>query len=101
MAQALPPRPNLEWLRKTAKKKLGDLQSRQPGSKLADAQLALAREYGFSSWRALKSHVDAQLRAPVAESPPRDEATVAAFLRAVVTATCRPSAQRWAPRLTS
>lgn len=83
MAQALPPRPNLEWLRKTAKKKLGELQSRQPGSKLADAQLALAREYGFSSWRALKSHVDAQLRAPVAESPPRDEATVAAFLRAV------------------
>jgi ankyrin repeat protein len=83
MAQALPPRPNLEWLRKTAKKTLGELQSRQPGSKLADAQLALAREYGFSSWRALKSHVDAQLRAPAAESPPLDEATVAAFLRAV------------------
>jgi ankyrin repeat protein len=83
MAQALPPRPNLEWLRKTAKKKLGELQSRQPGSKLADAQLALAREYGFSSWRALKSHVDAQLRAPAAELPPCDEATVAAFLRAV------------------
>jgi ankyrin repeat protein len=83
MAQALPPRPNLEWLRKTAKQKLGELRLREPGSKLANAQLALAREYGFSSWRALKSHVDAQLRGPAAESPPPDEATVGAFLRAV------------------
>ena len=83
MAQALPPRPNLEWLRKTAKKKLGELQSREPGSKLADAQLALAREYGFPSWRALKTHVDAQFRGTAAESAFVDEATVAAFLRAV------------------
>ncbi len=83
MAQALPPRPNLEWLRKNAKTRLGELRSREPGSKLADAQLALAREYGFSSWRALKSHVDAQLRDAASESPPLDEPTVAAFLRAV------------------
>ena len=30
-----------------------------PDARLADAQLAIAREYGFSSWRALKAHVDA------------------------------------------
>ncbi len=30
-----------------------------PGARLADAQLAVARAYGFASWRKLKSYVDA------------------------------------------
>ena len=29
-----------------------------PGAQLADAQFELAKQYGFSSWRALKAHVD-------------------------------------------
>ena len=79
MAQALPARPNLDWLRKTAKDHLRELRAQEPSRKLADAQFSLARQYGFSSWRALKAHVD-QLRSP--SSAPADE-QVAAFLRHV------------------
>src|SRR5690242_20816607 len=57
-ARALPDAPNLEWLRKQAKQRLALLRERQPSARLADAQLALARELGFRSWRALKAHVD-------------------------------------------
>jgi ankyrin repeat protein len=51
---SLPERPDLEWLRKEAKRRLDAM----PGAQLADAQLALAREYGYASWRALKAHID-------------------------------------------
>lgn len=57
-ARALPDAPNLEWLRKQAKQRLALLRERDPSSQLADAQLAVAREYGFPSWRALKAQVD-------------------------------------------
>ncbi len=80
MIQALPPRPNLGWLRKTAKQKLGELKAKLPESRLADAQLALARDYGFPSWRALKTHVDG-LRGELEAR--FDETAVAALLRAV------------------
>jgi ankyrin repeat protein len=79
MAQALPARPNLDWLRKTAKDLLRALRVKDPACKLADAQLALARQYGFSSWRALKAHVDE--RRDAAHGLVDDE--VAAFLRHV------------------
>src|SRR5881396_2461415 len=52
-----PPK-NLEWLRKQAKRHLEELRKTNPDAKLADAQLAIAREDGFPSWRALKTHVD-------------------------------------------
>lgn len=55
---ALPEAPSLEWLRKQAKQQLAVLRRTNPAAKLADAQLAVAREYGFPSWRTLKSHVD-------------------------------------------
>lgn len=55
---SLPDAPNLEWLRKQAKRKLGELRKANPAAKLADAQLDLAKEYGFPSWRALKAHID-------------------------------------------
>src|SRR5262245_12258220 len=58
MSQALPARPDLDWLRKTAKQQLHELRKDNPGAKLATAQLALARQYGFRSWRALKAEVD-------------------------------------------
>jgi ankyrin repeat protein len=57
-ARALPDAPSLEWLRKQAKQRLTSLREGDPSARLADAQLALAREYGFRSWRALKAHVD-------------------------------------------
>ena len=57
MAQ-LPEAPSLEWLRKQAKRRLADLKRERPDAQLADAQLAVAREFGFPSWRALKGHID-------------------------------------------
>jgi ankyrin repeat protein len=58
MAKALPPRPVLDWYRKAAKKRLAELRAADPEAKLADAQLAVAREHGFPSWRRLKARVE-------------------------------------------
>jgi ankyrin repeat protein len=55
---SLPDSPSLDWLRKQAKRRLGELRKSNPAARLADAQFDLARQYGFSSWRALKAHVD-------------------------------------------
>jgi ankyrin repeat protein len=55
----LPDRPNLEYLKKLAKEKLQDLQRADASAQLADAQLAVAREHGFASWRKLRAHLDA------------------------------------------
>src|SRR5262249_44529358 len=54
----LPESPNLEWLRKEAKRNLDELRKTNPSARLAEAQFDLARQYGFSSWRALKAHID-------------------------------------------
>jgi len=81
MAQSLPARPNLEWLRKTAKQALAESRKHKPEARLAEAQLALAREYGFPSWRVLKAHVDGLVKSTSTVSAP-DDAAVAAFLRA-------------------
>lgn len=54
----LPERPSLEFLKRRAKDRLVELRASDPRSKLAAAQLAIAREYGFASWRALKLEVD-------------------------------------------
>ena len=58
MSRNLPPHPNLEHLKKQAKDLLHDLQQRDPALKLADAQHALAREYGFASWPKLNAYVE-------------------------------------------
>jgi ankyrin repeat protein len=58
MALSLPAEPSLEWLRKTAKDHLRTLRAGNPGATLAQAQLDVARQYGFASWRALKAHAD-------------------------------------------
>jgi ankyrin repeat protein len=55
---SLPDSPNLDWLRKQAKRRLEELRASKPSAQLSDAQFDLAKQYGFSSWRALKSHVD-------------------------------------------
>jgi ankyrin repeat protein len=54
----LPDNPSLEWLRKQAKTRLAELRRVNPSTKLAEAQFQLAKQYGFTSWRALKAHLD-------------------------------------------
>src|SRR5262245_19041436 len=82
MNQSLPARPNLEQLKNQAKDLLKSIQSgdadasqrlrenhphgsaqrlRADELTLADAQLVIAREYGFASWPKLKEHVEAVL----------------------------------------
>jgi hypothetical protein len=51
-SHSLPPRPSLESLRKQAKK-----IAREQSLSLRDAQLALARQYGFAGWRDLTAEV--------------------------------------------
>ena len=59
MSLTLPPRPSLDHLKKQAKDRLQELQATAPGTQLADAQHALARDYGFPSWPKLRAHVEA------------------------------------------
>ncbi|MCG8563221.1 MAG: ankyrin repeat domain-containing protein [Hyphomicrobiales bacterium] len=59
MTKALPPRPDIDWLRKAAKQRLAELRTSDSAARLHQAQLDIARDYGFKSWRALKAHVDA------------------------------------------
>ena len=54
----LPDAPSLEWLRKQAKQRLAKLRASNLDARLADAQFELAKEYGFASWRALKTHIE-------------------------------------------
>jgi ankyrin repeat protein len=72
MSRTLPARPNLEHLKKQAKELLAAHRRSESeavatvapyfaaGERvgLAQAQLALAREYGFDSWKALSRHVE-------------------------------------------
>lgn len=53
----LPERPSLEYLRKLARNRLPELRRVNQEAKLADALLQVAREHGFSSWRALKAQL--------------------------------------------
>jgi ankyrin repeat protein len=53
----LPERPSLEFLKKSARQRLQALRRDDPGARLSDALLAVAREYGYPSWRALKVEV--------------------------------------------
>ena len=61
MSRNLPARPNLEYLKNEAKDRLDELRRADPRAQLADAQQALAREYGFANWPALKAHVDSRV----------------------------------------
>ncbi len=74
MTRQLPARPDLDHLKKQAKRVLRGLKERNPQAlerfrallsrpapaepTLADAQHALAAEYGFASWPKLKAHVE-------------------------------------------
>jgi ankyrin repeat protein len=54
----LPERASLEYLRKLAKDRLHEMRRSDPKVKLATALLAVARDHGFASWRALKAEVE-------------------------------------------
>lgn len=59
MSRPLPVRPNLEYLRKYAKELLQKQRQQNPSALLADAQHAVAVEYGFANWATLKAHIAA------------------------------------------
>jgi hypothetical protein len=63
----LPERASLEFLKKRAKERLAELRRENAAAKLTDAQLLIAREYGFPSWRALKAEIDGRAGTTVTE----------------------------------
>jgi hypothetical protein len=83
MPDPLPPRPSLEWLRKSAKRLLAQLRRERPQAKLAEAQREVARRHGFASWRRLRAHVEALAAASGGDA----EDAAALFLRRVATGT--------------
>jgi hypothetical protein len=54
----LPDKPSLDFLRKEAKDLLAALRESSPGASLADAQRALASEYGMRGWTELKAEAE-------------------------------------------
>ena len=88
MTQALPAQPNIDWLKKTARQRLAELRVSDPAAKLHRAQLTVAKDYGFKSWRALKAHVD-NIAASLREHTQVFDAARAGDVEAVR----RPSAQ--------
>src|SRR5205085_6006029 len=85
MPRALPPNPSLEQLKRQAKELLKAsrdlnlqallrieqyLPNRAAAAVLTDAQLVIAREYGFASWPKLKRHVEALVAHQVLLAPP-------------------------------
>jgi hypothetical protein len=57
--RVLPARANLEHLRNEAKQRLKTMRSHNSAARLSEAQLLVARDYGFPSWRKMKSYVAA------------------------------------------
>ncbi len=54
----MPARPNIEYLKNEAKRRLAAQRTAQPDLKLSTVQFEIAREYGFASWRALKAALE-------------------------------------------
>src|SRR5215203_5345336 len=91
-AKSLPPRPSLQHLKYQALDLLKDYSAgsndaisrlgMSPGSRpsLADAQRAIAREYGFASWPKLKRHVES-IAAPPDAGPAADLGPFVAAVR--------------------
>ena len=65
----LPDHPSLEFLKKLAKDRLPEMRRAAPSARLADAQLAVAREHGFPSWRALRAELQRRLAAAEPDPP--------------------------------
>lgn len=56
----LPKHPSLEYLKKLAKVRLQQMRQADPDAKLAAAQLLIARDHGFPSWRSLRAQLDSR-----------------------------------------
>ena len=54
----MPARPNIEYLKNEAKRRLAARRTKDPDLKLSTVQFEIAREYGFTSWRALKTAME-------------------------------------------
>jgi len=79
----LPEHPSLEYLKKLAKNRLREKRRKDPQAKLTSAQLEVAREQGFTSWRALKAQLDDRRSKEVA-SPVMRILPVANLSRSIV-----------------
>ncbi|RZU15864.1 phosphotransferase family enzyme [Kribbella rubisoli] len=86
----LPDRPSIEFLRKEAKDLLAVLRDSSPETSLAEAQRALAAEYGVRDWPALKAEVERRVAATPAAPNGLAEALAGAFGLGTVTAAPRP-----------
>ncbi|MFD3400516.1 phosphotransferase [Kribbella sp. NPDC058693] len=75
----LPDRPTIEFLRKEAKDLLAVLRETSPTASLADAQRALAGQYGLRDWPALKAEVERRIAATPAVPDGLAEALAASF----------------------
>lgn len=88
----LPDRPSIDYLRKEAKDLLAVLRESKPDTSLADAQRALAAEYGIRDWPALRAEVERR----VADTPTAPdglaEGLAGAFDLGIVTAPPKPVA---------
>ena len=83
MTHSLPENANLDWLKKTAKQLLRQWRAEGRDAKLADAQLFLARDHGFSSWRSMRQAIEARAAEPPAYQPDNVENPNDRFLRLV------------------
>ena len=87
----LPRRPSLEHLRNESRDLHRRRKAEDPTAKLSEAQLDVARGYGFSSWPKLRTHVETINRyfwPPSCSAPPRWRR------RTPSGAKCPPSASR-------
>jgi hypothetical protein len=87
----LPARPSLEQLHKQAKELLrqcrtGESAALSRDATLADAQFAIAREYGFETWAKLKHHIEAMRPSGVAQFERLAEDLAAAYTSGDATA---------------
>lgn len=83
----LPDKPSLDFLRREAKDLRAVLREARPGATLADAQRALARQYGMRDWNALKAEAEQRAaHAPVAPDGLADALAAAFGLGRVLTA---------------
>lgn len=70
MSRGLPSHPSLDHLKKQARTRLRELQRKDRGAKLADAQHLIAQEYGFASWPKLKASVETIIQSGRSSSRP-------------------------------
>jgi ankyrin repeat protein len=88
-ADALPDRPSLAYLRKLAKQQVAALRSQGKTASLAEAHLALARKYGFPSWRKLKAHVEEAEQWAASQPAAAQDAALSPFDHAMKAITSR------------